>query len=492
MRITPIKSTVAPSIAPTVRAPLTTTSGFAQGLGQLGAAIGETGIAAGQISRVLREMELKKKLVDDSVFLTNLENKANLSYAEHHEDLRSTPDYNKIDEIDKTGLEARLKQFNDEASAMNPEVAAAWKETGAIINIKAQISGMPIKRDRFKQNAIAGAFTLMNSRRDEAVEALIIGNTERANAIFQEINEAVDFLRDNLGISALSAKTWKSGFEKSVETEKTLQETAFKKQLQEAETKAAKKKEDEQKANFGAMVVSYSNGELTEERIRGLIKTRSIDPGKGMAMITRLRTSQKDEKEPDENNPVIVGRLASDIELGFDVDERLYLALTNGDIKSETYITLKAKLGDRDFKQGMNYVSRALKPSQADKWTPDRHVRFAEAIDDYQARVGQGQNPIDVAREIVDLNIGHIRRTILGLRIPRFLTGEKTNLMDLALAKTVTVGKYQAGELTIEEFNREAILIKQLEDLVGELSGGESLGTEMSGRIKQSKDLRNR
>jgi len=492
MRITAIQPTVGSDIAPTVRAPLGLTSGFAQGLGQMGQAISQSGEDVGQLSQALQIIEQKKKLVDDSVSLTNLKNKANISYAEHHNNLRVNPDYENLDEIDKAGLEAILKGFNDQANAINPEVAAAWKEIGGVRNVAAQIAGMPIKRDRFKQNAIAGAFTLMNSRRDEAIAALVSGDTETADSIFREVNEAVNFLRDNLGVPALSAETWKSGFKKNIEAEQTLQETAFKQQLREAEAKADKAKKAEQEANFGSMVISYSTGDLTESRIRGLIETRSIDPDKGMAMITRLRTTQKEEKEPDENNPVVVGGLASDIELGLDVAERLDLALTNGDIKSGTYITLKAKLGDRNFKQGMGYISRALKPSEADKWTPDRHVRFAEAIDDYQTRVGQGQNPIEVAREIVDLNIGHIRRTILGLRTPRFMTGEKTNLMDLALAETITAGKYQAGELTIDEFNREAKLIKQLEDLIGELSGGEGLGAEMSDRAKKSKKLRNK
>jgi len=58
------------------------------------------------------------------------------------------------------------------------------------------------------------------------------------------------------------------------------------------------------------------------------------------------------------------------------------------------------------------------------------------------------------------------------------------------LAETITVEKYRVGEITIDEFNREARLIKQLEDLIGELSGGESLGAEMSDRMKQSKELR--
>jgi len=48
-----------------------------------------------------------------------------------------------------------------------------------------------------------------------------------------------------------------------------------------------------------------------------------------------------------------------------------------------------AKLGDRNFKQGMGYISRALKPSEADKWTPDRHVRFAEAVDDFKPESGR-------------------------------------------------------------------------------------------------------
>jgi len=54
MRIKPIRATVEPSIAPTIRAPLGVTSGFARGLGQVGQAVGEAGQA-------FQEIGLRKK-----------------------------------------------------------------------------------------------------------------------------------------------------------------------------------------------------------------------------------------------------------------------------------------------------------------------------------------------------------------------------------------------------------------------------------------------
>ena len=83
MRIKPIRSSVEPSIAPTIRAPLGITSGFARGLGQMGQAVGEAGQA-------VQEIGLRKKYFDDSVSLTNLTNEAKIALEGHSQLIQST------------------------------------------------------------------------------------------------------------------------------------------------------------------------------------------------------------------------------------------------------------------------------------------------------------------------------------------------------------------------------------------------------------------
>lgn len=482
MKIRPIRQQVDPTIAPTVRAPLGITSGFARGLGELGA-------AGGEVARTIHAIALRKKYFDDSVSLTNLTNDAKIALEEHRQLIQLT-EYGKIPDARKDGL-ARINQdLADKASKINPQVAANWKSIWNTLSADSEIETGRIETEKFRQNTIAGLHQFLDLVKDQAVTAIIQGDAEKLGILYQSADDAIDNVRQNFKVTGTQAEGWKEKLRNEIDNQIMIAINAEKRQQQEADKQAEKEKKDELERNFGIMVNMYSQGTLTEEYIRGSIKLRNIDPDKGLAMINRLRSEARLAKEDVENNPVIVGSLASDIELGLDVSDRMDQALMTGNIKSGTYINLKAKLGDREFKRGLYYINRALQPSPADKWTPDTHVRFAEAIDDYQSRVAQGQNPIEVAREIVNLNIGHIRRTISGLRTPRFLAGEKTSILDLALAKTITIGKYEAGAITIEEFNREAKLIKQLESLLNQLSDREGINTDMSDRVKQSKTLR--
>ena len=95
MRIKPIRSSVEPTVAPRVRAPLGIEAGFAQGLGQMGAALGETG-------RVILAIEARKKYFDDSVSLTELTNDAKIALSEHAQFIQLT-EYGKIPDARKDG-----------------------------------------------------------------------------------------------------------------------------------------------------------------------------------------------------------------------------------------------------------------------------------------------------------------------------------------------------------------------------------------------------
>ena len=101
----------------------------------------------------------------------------------------------------------------------------------------------------------------------------------------------------------------------------------------------------------------------------------------------------------------------------------------------------------------------------ADKWSPDIHLRYADAILEYSMRVRQGQKPLDVGRDIVDRYTDHISRTIVGLPVPRFLSGEKRNISDLRDAQRKTAEAYLNNQLSKEEYTFETNNLSMLIDL---------------------------
>lgn len=483
MRIQPIRSQVIPQQLPSVHVPLNVGTGFGQGLG----AMAEAG---GQLSDVMASVERRKKEFEDATALTGLTAEAKVNLAKFENDI-NIADYTKIPELKKQGLERISKEMADKAAAINPEVAANWSNrVWPTLQSQAVIDTSRIEIEKFRQHTIAGVLQFMNLMEDEAVKATLSGDKGRVAAINQSVTGWIDKIQRELNVTGHQAETWKESYQNGIESKVTLEVNRYKQQLRDQEAKADKEKKIEMENNFGDLVDMYSRGQLTEAYIRGQITLRKVDPDKALSMINRLRSDAKEGAEAVKNNPVVVGQIAEGLELGLDVEDNVDAALKNGQINTATYISMKGKLGDREFKRGLYYINRALQPAPADKWTPDRNVRHAEAIDDYQDRVANGGDPVKVAREIVDLNIGHIRRTISGIRAPRFLVGDKMDIQDVEAAKAKTVEQFKRGAITVEEFQRESEIFKEIGQLIDELGTTEKVDEEMSGRMKQSEKLR--
>lgn len=212
--------------------------------------------------------------------------------------------------------------------------------------------------------------------------------------------------------------------------------------------------------NYGDALVAYSQGQLTETMVQDLLSRRAIDPDKGASLLKDMRG----EGRREENDPVVLGGLASDLELGRDITERLTLAQARGQVKTETFIALRKQQADQKFKRGLSYVG-ALKPSDADKWSPDKHVRYADAVDEYSSRVASGQDPLEVSQDIVGRYLDDVRRTARGILRPRFLEGDKGDISALEQAKEKTAQAFQAGKIDASEFAREAERLDLLSEL---------------------------
>jgi len=216
MRIRPIQSSIETGIAPTVRAPLGITSGFAEGLGQVGQAISGSGEAAGQISRTLQIIEAKEKAFSDSVSLTELANQAKVSVFDHKALIQET-DYLDIPETNKKGLERIKQETFDAAIAIGPEVAENWKKVWSTIEADTIIDVGRIKLEKFGQRTVAGGISYINLLQGEAVKATLEGDTEKLELLNQSVNTVADNLRKNFKVPGAMAEGMKEGYRKGVE-----------------------------------------------------------------------------------------------------------------------------------------------------------------------------------------------------------------------------------------------------------------------------------
>jgi hypothetical protein len=222
MRIKPISSNIAPEVVSAPVAPLGITSGFAQGLGQMGAAVGEVG-------QTIQAIAHRKKQFDDSTSLTELTSKAKIMLAEHTELIKGTA-YDDIPDARKDGLERIRSTMSDQAQKVNPEVFAAWKGVWSALGAGSTIETGRIETEKCRQNTIAGVVKYTNIMEDEAVKAVLSGDMEKKDLISEAVNSAVDNVRDNFRVPGHQAEKWKEQFKDNVEAQVKAAEKEAKRQ----------------------------------------------------------------------------------------------------------------------------------------------------------------------------------------------------------------------------------------------------------------------
>jgi hypothetical protein len=228
----------------------------------------------------------------------------------------------------------------------------------------------------------------------------------------------------------------------------------------------------------------FHNNELTPVYLENLATKRLISEETYDDLSKRLRSGGV--SGATENNPLVVGDLAEMIELGIDADERLREALRKGQITDSTFITMTRQAAEGKYKEGLSYLSSALKPSQMDKWSPDKHLKYAEAVDLFNSKVRKGMDPLTAGKEVVNLYTSDTRRTIRGLRRPVFLEGQKDSVVDLDVAEKLTVEAFLSGNLPKDEYEDEIRLINELREIVADLENvPEDLKQEAEKRRKK-------
>lgn len=155
-----------------------------------------------------------------------------------------------------------------------------------------------------------------------------------------------------------------------------------------------------------------------------------------------------------------------------DFKVQLKSALHNGYIKGTTYTAYLKQYNNEKYKAASSYIARALKPSEADKWSEDKHVKYADAMDLFKAKIENGADYDMASKEVVSQYISEMNRSIEGLSKPKYLKGAKDDIDALETAKYDTAMAFHDNLIGVEEYKRE---IRTIENLIKVLRDNESM-----------------
>jgi hypothetical protein len=235
--------------------------------------------------------------------------------------------------------------------------------------------------------------------------------------------------------------------------------------------------------DFNAWQMFY-NDQLSSSVLEFMAKNRNISQETYKAIHEKFQKKLHPGEDDVENNPFIVGELAERIEMGHDVRTDLDEAARKGQIKTSTYLTLRTKIADKEYGEGVAYVVNALKPTQMDQWSPDKNIRFAEAVDRFNELVDKKRPPLEAAKEVVESYTSELRRTFKGLRNPVHLPprGKKDSFSDLEAAEDEAVKAWREEKISLEEYREEIRLIHELKQLAMERQDLNDLDDEFKKR----------
>jgi hypothetical protein len=207
--------------------------------------------------------------------------------------------------------------------------------------------------------------------------------------------------------------------------------------------------EQQQKANSAAVLQSLYNPAAPKLDVHKLHAERKIDNATYEHAIKARESTVVD-------NPWTISELHDQVERGQDITEQLRTAVEAGQLSGKTAASLGKHAVDEKSKRAMQYIDRALRPSEADKWSPDKHLKYADATRLYYAKIAGGTDYEQAAYEVVKGYIDNVRRTVKMLPTPEGLTSEqKTDLTALEQAKQATAEKFRSGRLTPDVYREQ-------------------------------------
>jgi hypothetical protein len=231
--------------------------------------------------------------------------------------------------------------------------------------------------------------------------------------------------------------------------------------------------EKQQKDNAAAVLQSLYNPDAPRVNVHDLHKRRLIDNATYEHAIKARESTTID-------NPWVVTDLHEKAERGIDLTTDIRTAVDNGSLSEKSAASIGKHATDEKSKRAMQYIDRALKPSEADQWSPDKHLKYADATRLYYAKIKSGMDYEDAAAEVVRGYIDGIRRTLRMLPTPEGLTHEqKTDLAALENAKLITAEKLRKSRITPEVYREQMNSIDNLIKIAIEEQNAAGIETEL-------------
>lgn len=210
---------------------------------------------------------------------------------------------------------------------------------------------------------------------------------------------------------------------------------------------------------------------VTEERLVFDLQRRKIT----LSQFELLRRGLKAEEEGVDDPNVLLTLTADTIEADPTVPARVFAAREVGLLKAETARQILQRhesvlrsggvLATNEVKRARAFVNDTVGGVRGPFSVLDSEAstRLAGAMREFDDRVLNGEKPFEVADDVS----ARFRLTdpgITSLPRPRFLVGTRSD-PDLEATMRNTVERFEAGELTDEEFAKEAELLKLYEEV---------------------------
>lgn len=289
-----------------------------------------------------------------------------------------------------------------------------------------------------------------------------LGEYERAMG--QDMNAANAFiqgLRENENIPVEDRDKIAGELEKMFDHD-VAEHVRLAEKREKTEEKALKARQDINNAN---LVAGLSTGQTTRKVVQDTMDRREIDGDHAASLFKALNS---DGAETSQRSAIseLYQDLNSDMPSRAKKDKALKMfgdgLISKSDLDSYWADVDGSGNESEEIKQYRRYVSNAIVTAgPLAVLDQDTSYRKASAEREFNERVRAGENPKDVADDVVArFRLASPGPT--GLPSPRFLNGDRSDPSALEAARQATVKALQDGTLTRAQAAEEARLIKQL------------------------------
>jgi len=244
--------------------------------------------------------------------------------------------------------------------------------------------------------------------------------------------------------------------------------------LEAQQEKFMKQAQDDLEIDFRESMI---NNTLTEKDILAAGQRRKLSPGQVKSLLSDLSKEDKVNSDPEEYDNTLRRVL--------DGQATTNQILNNPDLAprdKKTFTSMVTTGKDNRRSEDEKSITASIRPfiistgPLAQFVKQDEQILYQSAIEEMNERLDAGESPASIK---VDLIERYNRVPISTEQLPALKFGSTDNL---ALAKTILVKKFQAGEITETTANREAELIEKYEGAIKNRQALEALNKNKGNR----------